>query len=347
MSDKFKGLMEDALGYVAVAVVSLLYIATAIFVPGQTGKSIATIIADGAASFLLGVSINFNLNMQGILKGTRSEKMQSTKVLHAKAVENVAPSLDLLDPWCEKRNAEALRVARTRILVQAGLRYEDCFSPDGVLTPPAFSKQEKKKRRALKKAASLKLSRLSSSVLTGEGGRGDDPFDFGEGVSDYIRHANIKDAVSKLLIAGVFGYFGVQLIESFSVAELVWRALQVALLLAMGVTKLYRSYLFVTDTYRSGVVRKINYLQMFENWARTAVPEREEKGHGRIQPGSVQDGCREGAGAKENECQAAGGYLVSEAAQISAAADGGAEHWHDGNGQNCRQQQLSEGFGQC
>lgn len=284
MSEKMKKIMEDSLGYVAVALVSLLYIATAVFVPGQTGKSIATIIADGAASFLLGICINFNLNMQGILKGERSEKMLATKQLHGAMVERISTHLDRLDGWCNARNKAALQQARSRILMQAGLRYSQCFDEEGCVQSLDLSGKAKddvkKKRRALRRANKLKLSQLSASVLTGEGGRGNDPFDFGESVPEYTRHVNTKDIMSKILIALVFGYFGVQMIDNFSVAELIWRALQVALLLAMGVSKLYRAYLFMTDTYRSGIVRKINYLQMFENWALANAPEREEKKNG-------------------------------------------------------------------
>ena len=281
MNESFKKFMSDAAGYVAVAAVSLVYIAMAVLVPGATGKSLGTIIADGVASFLLGVCINFNLNMQGILKGERSQKMLDTKTLHAETVTGLSGYMHLLDGWCADQNALALRTARGRILMQVGLRYSDCFDADGVPKPLQLEGLDKniakRRKRAMKKAVRLRISQLSSAVLTGEGGRNDDPYDLGESVAGYIRHTNIKDVASKILIALVFGYFGVQLIESFSYAELIWRALQVAILLAMGVAKLTRAYLFMVDTYRGNIVRKINYLQSFGNWAEKHPPEREDK----------------------------------------------------------------------
>lgn len=281
MSEGFKKFMSDAAGYVAVAAVSLIYIAMAVLVPGETGKSIGTIVADGAASFLLGICINFNLNMQGILKGEKSEKMLATKTLHGETVNGLSCHIHRLDGWCETQNALALRAARTRILMQAGLRYSDCFDDDGVPQVLSFDGLDKRvaarRKKAVRRATRLRLSQLSSSVLTGNGGRVDDPYDLGENVSQYIRHTNTKDVVSKLLIAMVFGYYGVRMLADFSYAELIWRSLQVAILLAMGVAKQTRAYLFMVDTYRGNIVRKINYLQSFGNWATEQAPESEDK----------------------------------------------------------------------
>ena len=81
MTDK-KIVWSDLLGYLGVLVVALLYIGTAMFVPTASGKSIGTIIADGALGLALGVAINFNLNLQGILKGKSAKQIYN---LHARA----------------------------------------------------------------------------------------------------------------------------------------------------------------------------------------------------------------------------------------------------------------------
>lgn len=321
MSEKVKGFMEDAAGYLAVAVVSLLYIATAVFVPGATGKSLGTIIADGVASFLLGICINFNLNMQGVLRGERSDKMLATKKLHAQTVTDLAPFMHLLDGWCANQNEKAMRSARARILMQVGLRYEDCFDQNGVPKKLNLADVDDKtaelRAKAIKKATRLTLSQLSSAILTGEGGREEDPYDLGENVSQYLQHSNLRDALSKILVALVFGYFGVQLIDSFSYAELIWRALQVAILLAMGVAKLTRSYLFMVDTYRGNIVRKINYLQSFKNWAEIQPQEREEKEDGSHNAGQLQEQGSGLAGAKESAAEGNGADQPSKVVEIS------------------------------
>ena len=277
--------------------------------------------------------------------------MCATRAEHGKAVERISPYIDGLDPWCERQNKEKLRAKRTQILSLGGMRYEDYFDMDSALPLEVDATSlSKERRRIYKRALRARITPLSTSSLTCDGERADDPFNFGETPEQYQRRTNLTDAVSKMLMAVVFGYFGVDMVDNFDVATLAWRGLYVALMLALGVAKLMNAYLFVTDTYRGNIVKKINHLQSYENCAREyAQKAREEKNDGKhsVQFGRLQDGCREAAEAKATEREAVGGHQLSEDAQISAASDGGAEHRHDGNGQDRGKQLLPAGTGQC
>lgn len=280
MSDTLKRLVSEAWGYLAVALVSIIYVATAIFVPGVTDKDIGTILAEGATGFALGIAINCALKLQGVLKGKRSEQMQATREAHAAAVDAISHDIDRMDGWCAEQNAAALRRERSRILMQAGLRYEDCFDEDGAAREITFNgapEAVKLRQRAFLKAVRVKITPISVASLTGDGERVGDPFNFGETIAQYQRRTNLTDVASKVVMAVVFGYFGVDMAADFQWAALAWRALYVAILLALGVIKLYGAYLFVVDDYRGGIVQKINYLQSFGNWAEKHPPEREDK----------------------------------------------------------------------
>lgn len=71
--EKFKDILQKCAGYVAVAFVSAIYIATAFIQIDETGKSVARIIADGAIVFILGVFINQIFDLQGIANGERDK----------------------------------------------------------------------------------------------------------------------------------------------------------------------------------------------------------------------------------------------------------------------------------
>lgn len=280
MSEKVKDFIEGSVGYLAAALVAIAYVATGLLVPGINDKSPVDIVREGAVSFALGVAINFCLNLQGILKGKRSEKLEKTITAHGKAVEAIEPQIHRLDAWCAEQNDAALRRERARILTAAAMRYEDCFDAQGVpldLDLSGLPEDVRKERRAAMRAAiTLRITPISAASLTSEGGRPADPFYFGETVDEYQRRTNLKDAVSKLVIAAAFGYFSVDMVLNFDVAQLIWRVLYVTLLLSLGVAKLLRSYLFVVDTYRGNIVKRINYLQVFKNWAEQC-PESEER----------------------------------------------------------------------
>lgn len=271
MSEKIKEFIEGSLGYLAAALVAVAYVATGLLVPGLNDRALVDIVRDGAVGFVLGVALNFCLNLQGILKGKRSDVLAKTVQAYGAAVTDIEPYIHRLDGWCEQENAKALRRERTRILAAAALRYNDCFDDDGNPLDVDFSacREEVREERcvALKKAIKLQLTPLSAASLTAEGGKAGDPHYFGETVEEYELRTNLRDAVSKLLIAAAFGYFGVEMVLSFDVGALIWRCLYVTLLLALGTVKMLRSYLFITDTYRGNIIKKINYLQSFKNWA--------------------------------------------------------------------------------
>lgn len=328
MNEKFKSIVSESMGYLAVALVTVVYLATAIFVPGFVQKSFWTIVAEGATGFALGVVIGHNLKLQGIMKGNRSEQMRATRTLHGQIVDRIAGFIDRLDGWCAMQNAIALKRERTRILTAAGLRYDDCFDGEGVARLVDLSglpeDTAKMRKKALRAASRVRITPLSTATLTSDVGRAHDPFYFGETPEQYQRRTDVTDMASKIVMALIFGYFGVSMVEDFQFAELAWRGLYVAILLAMGAIKMVRAYLFVTDTYRGNVVQKINHLQSFENYAKEETKNGEQ-----LQPGELQIGAGEVVGSEARCGKAIGLRQLSEAAQIPAPANGRAEPWHD------------------
>ncbi len=310
MNDKVRALFSNSLGYLAVALVSVVYVLSGLFIPGLTGKSVYTVLAEGVTGFILGVCINGNLKMQGIMKGKSSSEMIATRQEHGRVVDEIAPQIDGLELWCEERNADALKVKRTRILTGAGLCYGTYFDENGSPLPCDTSVMLKKQKRAYHKALKAKVTPLSTASLTCDGERAEDPYDFGETPAQYQRRTNLTDTVSKLLTAGVFGYFGVDMVENFDLGALVWRLLYVALLLALGVGKMMSAYVFVTDTYRGSVIKKINHLQAYKNCAQDYVRRKREETknveHDEVRSGSVQNGCTEADRGKTPQLAAGG-----------------------------------------
>ena len=274
--EKLKEFFKKNAGYVAVAIISLIYIATSIVTLGRTGKTIADILADSTIVMLLGFSINRIFDLQGLMMGDRDERVKAILKKHDEALNSVARYMDKLDLWCEMKNAEALRVQRTKILAGAGLKYENCFDENGEALPYEINKEklkdkyfrglELRKFACYKKAVKLKLTPLTAGDLSSEGGKKQDPFFLGRTKKQYEKGATISDIISKLIIAAVFGYYGAQLIQDFSWADLIWKLLQIGVFLIAGVIKMYKSYMFIVDEYRGRVIKKIDNLLKFKNY---------------------------------------------------------------------------------
>lgn len=271
----FKKIITQNLGYIAVALVALIFMLTAFLEMGKTGKTIGEIITDGAVFFFLGCLVNRMLDLQGLSEGERDERVIRTLELHGQTVERITPHIEELDDWCEEKNKVALKMQRKKILACECLKYSDLFDDEGIAKPFPFNEgrmsnkllraEEERKYRCYQKAVRLKLTPLSAGDLTSEGGRADDPNYLGRTKMQYETQTRTWDIMMRLGSAAVFGYYTVDLIENFSYAAIIWRALQIALLLLMGAIRRQMSYSFMTDEYRGRIIKKIDNMQKFEN----------------------------------------------------------------------------------
>lgn len=276
MGDKVKDFFKQNAGYFVIAFVCAVYIFTAFLKIDKTGKTVSQIVADGVLYFFLGIFISRMFDLQGMLSGNREENVQKTIAEHAKMVMKISPYIEELDKWCEKENAKNYEIQRTKILARVGLKYSACFDEEGVAIPIALDqnrlkdkilrKNEQKKLRVYRKAVNLKLTALTAGELTSEGGRQQDPYYFGRTKVQYETQRSIADIFTKLGVAIIFGVYGVELIKDFSYANLIWAILQVAIVVIMGLIKMYQTYLFITDEYKSRIWKKIDNLQKFDNY---------------------------------------------------------------------------------
>ena len=286
MNEKIRDFFKQNIGYFIVALVSIVYIATAFITVDETGKTIGEIIADTAVVFFLGLFINRVFDLQGMMNGDRDERVQMAIVTHGETVVKISPYIDKLDDWCKLKNEENLKVQRTRVLASEGMRYEDYFNEDGSakdfkpdeekLKNKTLRKTEKARIRCFKKALHLKLTPITAGALTSEGGKKQDPYNFGRTKGQYETQTSVRDIITKICIAGIFGYYGVRLIQDFNYATLIWNGLQVAIFLIMGCIKMYNSFMFVTGEYRTRIVNKTNNLEMFHNYIQS-LPKEEVK----------------------------------------------------------------------
>ena len=279
MNEKAKDFFRNNIGYFVVALIAVIYIATSVVTMGRTGKTIGEIVSDGAVVLFLGVLINRIFDLQGMMNGERQERVHNTLALHSEIVTRISPYIDKLDKWCEEQNVEALRVQRTIILACNGMKYSDYFDENGGTKDFVINESKLKNRftrndelhriKYYKKALRLKLTPITASGLTSEGGKKQDPYFFGRTKSQYERQTVAKDIISKIAVACLFGYYGAELVQDFSWASLIWKLLQVGIFVVMGVIKMYQSYMFVIDEYRGRIVKKIDNLQKFENYIKS------------------------------------------------------------------------------
>ena len=262
-------------GYYCVALISFIYIASSLILISKTGKSVYEIIGTGFLSLVVGSLINGSLRSVGLRRGENDDRLAEALSKHALAVEKIAPKIDLLDTFCEKENKAAIKRIRMKLLASAGLKYDDCFDENGVCKELDFSlmgsasrKMEQKRKinrmkKSYSKAVKLKIKELTPSALLSDGGGNASPFDFGKSKSGYNKSRGVSDIAARIVMALIFGYFGVSLVSEINFAAIIWNSLQIVMYIASGAIGMYSTYMLIVGDYRQGILRKIEYLNRF------------------------------------------------------------------------------------
>lgn len=296
-SESLRGWMKLYMNEAAVAVISILYLASAALKLVDTGRTLPEIVTGAVLSFLVGTAINNLFRHQGVMVGDREPGVMDAVARHERLAGETAPFIDELTDFCERETARALRRERVRILAEESLRLEDAFDEQGRPLPYQprrvswrpfrrgwlaairFNRMETRRAAACLRAATLRITPLSAGELISEGHRRGDPFYMGRSKRTFYSQEMRSGMISKAAVAIIFGYWGVELIEAFSPALLLWRFLQVGMLLGSGVMTMHGATDYMKNEYRARMMSKSAYLVQFKERKRGQEDEQMEQVH--------------------------------------------------------------------
>ncbi len=293
--EKFKNGVINSIGFIVVGAVVVVFMAKNFVEIGESGKTVSEIIADGIFALVFGWAIKMLLGYQGILSGMNSKKVLDTLNQQATAIKKIECYLPLLPKFCDRENAE-LRIKRRKLILSKELiSYEDVFCDDSsrlqvvikekcenirddatridakdlrskLRQAKLFFKRKLKKRailRCVRKANNVHFAELTQHSLTTDGGRNNNPYKFPEPLAKHISKKAVLSLPISILFAVVFGYYGYRLVDNPTWATVIGGLIQIGSFLAVGTLQFLKEYLYSTDTYRKGTVRKIDILERF------------------------------------------------------------------------------------
>lgn len=265
--EKIRTFIKLNLLYLVITIICAVYLVRSLITIEESGKTIHEIIADSSIILLFGIAVTELFKIQGILMGERDEKVLATNELHANTVEGINGSIDLLEDYCSEVTKDTLMKEQIKYLNIAGIKYEEFKNKTYDLS--CLDKHEKKiAKRYIMKARRLKLTPLISSELVSDDNNIGDPLNLGKTKKQYMKWSAIKDMLSKVIVAVIFGYYAAKLIQDFSLASLIWTMLQVVIFLVFGLIAMMNSYFFIVDELRNRKIRKIDWLEKFKIWVK-------------------------------------------------------------------------------
>lgn len=273
---KWRTFFLNNLGFILVTLVVIIYLFYGLVKLDETGKSAGQIIIDSSIAWIVGFVISRMLEYQGFLIGEKTDTVKRTKELHGKRTEEISADIDVLDDWCNEQNELALKVGRTQLLSDCGLKYDKFFRKDGTIIDEnlfiaksdinVVEERNKRKRKAIEKAINCKITPLSTnSLTTSYSTKKYDPYDFGLTKAEYTAKSTISSSIQKVVLGVAFGYFGIKLIEDFAWGYLIYTGIQVGVFLLLGAIVMLKAYFFVSEEQREAMIKKINNLEKFKN----------------------------------------------------------------------------------
>ena len=258
---KIQKWLRENVSIIALIIVCVVYVLYGIVTVDETGKSIGQIIADGGVSFLVGFTIKCLMNNQGLTNGEQSQSYHNSRLHYLSLLDETSNIQHHLDIFCDIENEKALIRVQKSILRTQNIKYEDFINNN-----LDYSKLDKKQKKAVYKAREVKIHLINDAILLSDS---QITLDLGKDLNvskkHYLKSSNTTSLVIMLLIALLFGYYGIVPEEGFNWHNAIWCAIQVAIYLALGTMQYFQGYSFMADTYKTALVRKANFLEKFKN----------------------------------------------------------------------------------
>lgn len=257
---------------VIVFIVLLVYVAKTIASVGVADKSVLAIIADASLAFVFANLISELLRKQGVMRGESSKIYIATMNEYGKIIEEITACIEKLDEWCAKRNERNQKTAVTQLLLSFGIGYDSFIA--GIQNP------DENEHKAIKKVRRLRVHKYTTYELVSEIGSGAEKFSLGITKQEYLKKSSFSGAIIAVICSLIFGYFTLDLIQSFSWGAFIWACAQSAFFLIKGVISYFQAFMFTTDSHRNRIILKTNLLYEFKN---EILKEQKENGEHLLQ----------------------------------------------------------------
>lgn len=257
--------LKDRLQYIAIFVVSVIYIFQGFFELVQKDTTVLDILGNIALSVIVGLIITSSLNLSGLKDGANDDKFVASMKAYGEAKNRSTQYFDKLSSWCHYKNEQDLEYKKKDIIQSAGLSWKG-FKVGYYDTHTDKLTEEQKK--ALNDAKKCQIARIKSDELLSDLPKQSvfNPNNkFGEDKEDYQRKEFVIDLITRVGMAIVCGMYVLQpIISEEALGNILWNSCQTMLWISFGIIKYFNAKSFMIDEYRhSHIILKTEYLNEF------------------------------------------------------------------------------------
>lgn len=259
-----------------LVLICIAYIVRGMFYIDKTGQSVYEIIAGGALSFAVGVSVKTLLRKKGIDNGFNSDSFKATQTAYGSKINEISPYIADLDTFCSVENETRLKQKQLLFLTKNAIS-ADLLKDEKYNIKPSKNddnyKIELQRYKVLKKARKMNVFLYTSKLLTNayDSSANEEKL-LKSSTKTYQASHTASNVIIGLGFAVLFGYytFGKNVIDWWGMA---WAFLQIALYLVFGFIEYLNAFEYVSKTIREKIKRIMVILDKFNIWHKNKTQE--------------------------------------------------------------------------
>ena len=257
--------IKKRMGWIVVIGASALFVFKEGLDFSRTGDDIVTIILGMALTYLFTIYISISLRNMGKKSGKESATFISALTYMSSSKKDIKEILYLLPRFCKYKNETTLEEVKMLFIEENGLSHDlwlkGYYNNDGIKETLTDKELD-----ALKEVTEIKITMLSPSGLLTEHSKSkskhQDPLYLGVSELENTKKSTKMMAVTKLLLPLITGYMAVQVVLG---QNLIWGAIQVGIILLMGITHYMEGEDYITSELKNRYLGKANFLIEFKN----------------------------------------------------------------------------------
>lgn len=252
--------LKKRFAWIILVIASVLFVFKEGLELTASGEDVITLLMNMGLTYLFALYVSLSLRRLGKKSGKDSPIFMNALKYLADAKQSIKEIMYLLPIFLQHKNKQALEDAKKTYLETKGLVYA-LYKKGYYNNRNDLSKLQ---IDALKRVDNIKVTTLTSSDLLAEHSKGKQFDTLYLGVDEKTDEtiSSIQMLVSKLVLPIITSYFAVQVVLGES---LIWGAIQVSIILVIGVTHYMEGEDYVITELRNRQINKADLLIEFKN----------------------------------------------------------------------------------
>ena len=253
------------MSWLILIVASILFVFKEGLEFSQSQDDVITLIMSMAFTYLFALYVAISMRSMGKKSGKESNMFMSALKYLAEAKQSIKNIMYLLPRFIRHKNETSLEDVKKLFIEENGLLYA-LYQKGYYDKKEIFENLDDFQKKALKQIDKIKITKLQPSDLLSEHSKSKsryyDPLYLGKDERTDAQQSGFSMALSKAILPIITSYFAIQVVLGSS---LLWGAIQVAVIMLMGVTHYMEGEDYILNELRNRQINKADLLIEFKN----------------------------------------------------------------------------------